>query len=150
MKFKTSSGQPMQIILLSGHSVVIPGEFGEDPINPIFINEALARGCIADEREAAPNTVKVQAGSAAMNQVASPEAAYRAAFIDMLGRKGTAAGDNDFTADGTPNTNSVSKLVGFRANKEELLAEWHKLAAEAGADAPADPVVTPPADSPLE
>jgi len=137
MKFKTSTGEDLQIVLLSGHSIVIGPEFGED-VPPIFVNECLAKGCIADRSIAEPNDAKVEAGQDAMNQNATPEAEYRKAFIAMLERTGTPEGESDFTADGTPNTNSVSKLVGFRANKEDLLHEWHKMQEEAKAEAAND------------
>ena len=130
MKFKTSTGSSLQIILLSGHSIVIGPEFGEVP--DIFVNECLAKGCIADRSIAEPNDAKVQAGNGAEGQE-SQQQAYRKAFVTMLERNE----EDDFTNDGFPNTNSVSKLVGFRANKEEMLAEFRqmKIEAEAGKQA---------------
>lgn len=126
MKFKTSTGGDLQIILLSGHSIVIGSEFSEVP--DIFVNECLAKGCIADRSIAEPNDAKVQAGDSAEGQE-SQQQAYRKAFVTMLERNE----EDDFTNDGFPNTNSVSKLVGFRANKEEMLAEFRQMQIEAEA-----------------
>ena len=131
MKFKTSTGSSLQIILLSGHSIVIGPEFGEH-VPDIFVNECLAKGCIADRSIAEPNDAKVQAGAGAEGQEDQKQA-YRKAFVTMLERNE----EGDFTNDGFPNTNAVSKLVGFRANKEEMLAEFRqmKIEAEAGEQA---------------
>lgn len=129
MKFKSPTAVPVQVVLLSGHSTNIGPEFEE--VADIFINEALARGCLPQKTVHEPSTARVKAGEGAQGQNDDPAADYRKAFISMLERKGTPEGEADFTADGTPNTNSVSKLVGFRANKEELLAVWHELVKEA-------------------
>lgn len=130
MKFKTSTGGELHIILLSGHSIVIGPDFGEVP--DIFVNEALARGCIADRSIAEPNKTVVKAGAGAQGQE-DQQQAYRKAFITMLERNE----EGDFTNDNLPNTNAVSKLAGFRANKEEMLAEFRQMQIEAADAKPA-------------
>lgn len=128
MKFRSPTAEPVTLILGSGHSCNIGPEFEELP--DIFVNDTLARGCVADRSIAEGNNAKVQAGPDAVNQD-TPEQSYRKAFVVMLERNE----EGDFTADGLPNTNSVSKLVGFRANKEDLLAEFRQMQIEAESQA---------------
>lgn len=127
MKFKSPTDTPVQIVLLSGHSTNIGPEFEE--VADIFINEALARGCLPESTVRTPSTAKVEAGAGAQGQNNDPKADYRKAIVTMLDR----SEDGDFTGDGLPNNNAVSKLVGFRAVKEDVLEVFREMKAEAEA-----------------
>ena len=127
MKFKSPTDTPVQVVLLSGHSMNIGPEFEE--VADIFINEALARGCLPESTVQAPSTAKVEAGAGAQGQNNDPKADYRKAIVTMLDR----SEDGDFTGDGLPNNNAVSKLVGFRAVKEDVLEVFREMKAEAEA-----------------
>lgn len=69
-----------------------------------------------------------------------PEAeAILAAITTMLERRGKTEGDGDFTADGIPNCNVLSRMCGFTVKKDAMIEVWNSLA-------PADANDPPPSD----
>jgi len=119
---------PIRVPLLSGHVALIGNEWRELP--EIFHVEAVRRGAEREDRADIPypQAVQVQAGPDAMSQTVGEDAHYRQAITAMLIR----SVDGDFTGDGLPNTNVVSKLCGFRAVKEDVLRVFRAMKAEAG------------------
>lgn len=47
MKFKSKSGSPVRIALLSGHVTIVTGEFQQ--LNEIFHSEAYSLGCVSED-----------------------------------------------------------------------------------------------------
>ncbi len=118
MKFHSPTGQPMQISLVSGHTIVITPEGNEVPA--MFRREAIARGAVAE--------VEGDAGSAP-----APKAQFDRGQIvaDALNAMLDGGAEGDFTADGKPNLTKINARVGFKVAREEADAAWAKASAPA-------------------
>lgn len=117
MKFYPPEGQPVQIALTTGHIAVIEATGTE--LETKFHREAIALGCMPEgiERETP------QEGKAFDKMSAIVEA------MQMMVKEPNAA---DFTADGKPKTDAVSKIVGFTVSREERDNAWEAVVDDAG------------------
>lgn len=129
MQFRSPTGEPIRVCLLSGHAALIGPEWRDLP--EIFHREALAQGAQCDATRIENVTVTVQAGEGAQVPATNEDDDYRNAIILMLERKQP----GDFVAStGLPNLKSLQKVVGFNVDKEKAYAVFHELTAEAATD----------------
>jgi hypothetical protein len=127
MNFRSPTGKPIRLPLLSGHTAVVGAEPRELP--EIFHLAAHTAGCVRDNDPPPPAEVPVTTGPNGPQSSGDHDEAYRSALTKMLEREE----EGDFTADSLPNINAVSKLCGFRANKEAVLKVFRAMKDEAGA-----------------
>lgn len=116
MKFFPPGDEAIQIGLTSGHMAVVEPQGSE--LHPAFHKEAIARGCMPDGIERAPN---------------EPEQAFdkMASIIEAMHKMVDAGNEADFTGDGKPKTDAVSKLVGFTVSRDERDTAWDAVANDA-------------------
>lgn len=119
MKLKSSWDTPVQVALLSGHTIVV-GPEGRD-VPKMFISEAFKRGCI-------PINVEVED--------------LDADNVDLIGEKKIEAivegmkemlnNDCKLTGAGLPNLKDLAKVTGFYVSKLEAFEAWNVLETETG------------------
>ena len=127
MLFRSPSNDPIHISTLSGHAAVIGPEWRELP--EFLHHAALAAGAECDQERVVARKVEPASAPDAMAREADYDDVYRTALAKMIERNE----DGDFTADGLPNTNIVSKLCGLSARKNDVLRVYRAMQAEAGA-----------------
>lgn len=128
MYFRSHTGQPIRLALLSGHVTIVGPEWRE--LSQIFHQAAFQAGCERSDQPPPPAQLKRDDG----RSMGDHDAAYRAALVTMLSRNE----EGDFTRDSLPNTNTVSGLCGFSARKEDVLRVFREMKEEAQAAADAE------------
>jgi len=130
MKFRHHTG--VRLALTSGLVTLVGPDWR--PLREEFHREALAKGCECDQSTIRTQELKPPAGGS--TEAVTPldeRTKIRAALIRMVERNG----EDDFTASGTPNLNTLSKEAGFRVDRTVGLEVWHELEREAQAAADA-------------
>ncbi|MGE4338841.1 MAG: hypothetical protein AB7E55_23110 [Pigmentiphaga sp.] len=119
MKFFPPADQPVQIALTTGHIAIVEPTGTE--LHPNFHREAIAKGCMPEgvERET-PETGK------AFDKMSS--------IVEAMQMMAEEPNEADFTADGKPKTDAVSKIVGFTVSREERDNAWEAVADDGGAE----------------
>lgn len=113
MKFTSTTGEPVHLALLSGHTAVVGTEPTELP--KMFHREAIARGCLPEGVTLEPK--ESTDGNFDRKKV------IRDAIEAML--DGT--DPEDFTGDGKPKVDRVSAKAGFRVSREEADAVFEEI-----------------------
>lgn len=109
MKFFPPADESIQIALTTGHIAIVEPTGTE--LHPNFHREAIALGCMPEGVErAAPQESKPFDKMSAI-----VEAMYK--MVDD-------ANEADFTGDGRPKTDAVSKRVGFTVSSSERDNAW--------------------------
>jgi len=118
MFLKSLNGKDIQVALLSGHCTIVGPEGCE--VAPMFVAEAMRMGCVTADVMAddIPKELPVVPDAGRVGRVAE---AVRAMLEDGC----------ELTGTGMPHLKEVQKNVGFMATKEELVAAWGVLEAEA-------------------
>ena len=130
MKFRSPTTAPIRVALLSGHTALIGPEWRE--LDPIFHRDALALGAQCDATEIDNPTVTPASSDEAKQAVTDTDTEIRKAIIEMLNRDE----DGDFVAStGLPNLTVLQKMLGFRAEKEQVYAVFRAMKDEAGGEA---------------
>lgn len=117
MKFFPPADEAIQIGLTSGHMAVI--EPGGSELHPSFHREAIARGCLPEGIDRAP-----QEPAQAFDKMA--------AIIEAMHKMVDEGNEADFTGDGKPKTDAVSKLVGFTVSRDERDTAWEAVVDDGG------------------
>jgi hypothetical protein len=118
--FKSASGEPIRVALLSGHTTIIRDDWIE--LDPMFHREALANGAITNEMQTVPQVVPI---AEAVEH--SDRDLIRQALQQMLER----SQPDDFTRAGLPDLTATRALVGKRVAKEDIYAVWQAMQSEA-------------------
>ncbi|MFZ2981877.1 MAG: hypothetical protein WA085_12660 [Sphingobium sp.] len=119
MKFYPPADKPIQIALTSGHITIV--EPAGTELETKFQREAIALGCMPEgvEREAP------QEGKGFDKMASIIEAMH--AMVDV-------ADVAEFTGDGKPKTDAVSKRVGFTVSSSERDTAWEAVADDSPAE----------------
>lgn len=123
MKFRSPTGEAIQVGLTTGHTCLIPIPTDAAPqgieIEKRFQRAAIAAGALpegveaeTEEEKAAPTRSEV------IDQ----------AIIKMLD---SSTESDDFKGDGTPNITNLQRRVGFKLSREEVQASWARVKAGA-------------------
>ncbi len=115
-KFRSPTGEPLHVALITGHTMVIPiTEDGVDvPLH--FQREAISRGAVLVDG----GTAEVQ------TQILNRQLMLREVLVAML----AGADKDDFTADGKPNLVKLKAKAGFAVTREEADAAFAELTAK--------------------
>lgn len=133
MKFRAPTDQPIHLALTSGHTAVVTREPVE--LHAMFAKEAISRGCLPGnltEEEA----VLIATGG----QAQDPGFVRLDKLIEGINKMLDSSDEANFTNDGRPRVDAVSKTVGFTVTREEVATAWEKVSADlkkaggAGAD----------------
>lgn len=117
MKFFPPGDEAIQIGLTSGHMAVVEPQGSE--LHPAFHKEAIALGCMPEGIGRAPQ---------------EPEQGFNkmAAIIEGVQRMIDSGNEADFTGDGKPKTDALSKLVGFTVSRDERDTAWDTVVSDSG------------------
>lgn len=118
------TGQIRVVVNETGHVALVGPEGKKLP--KIYHNAAIAAGCACDAPTLMREDVKTQASPDAKNEK-PPAARIKDALKTMLERDV----DGDFTNNGEPNLNVVSKLAGLRAMRKDVAPIFAELKLEA-------------------
>ena len=114
MKFRAPSGE-IRVSNILGHCAVVGAEWRELP--EILHRDAMAAGCECDQTRVATPEAKPETAADAPKRVVDEATVIREVLEVMLVRNEA----GDFTGDGTPNANVVSKLAGMSLRKEAVM-----------------------------
>lgn len=120
--FVSTSGQPVHIALISGHTAAVGTE--PTPLHPRFHREAVIKGCVPegfhrhdDARDA--NSVEATRAEVILKAIAK--------MVDEA-TADPAQQVNLFTGDGRPDANVLSSRCGFTVRAQERDAAWDRYA----------------------
>jgi hypothetical protein len=117
MKFFPPEDKPVQIALTTGHIAIVEPT-GTD-LHPNFHREAIALGCMPEGIERA-----IPQEGKAFDKMS--------AIVEAMQAMVEAPSEEDFTADGKPKTDAVSRIVGFTVSREERDNAWEAVVDDGG------------------
>lgn len=127
MRFRSPTSTPVRVALTTGHVLLIGEELTEVP--DFMVREAVANGAIPEGVSPELMQLKSEAGADA-----SIAARIREALQAMVKDRDSQEGPDEFTANGLPSVTAVSKRVGQKVSKEEVLAAWAELNGDGDGD----------------
>ncbi len=127
MRFRSPTSTPVRVALTTGHVLLIGPELTEVP--DFMVREAVANGAIPEGVSPELMQLKSEAGTDA-----SITARIREALQTMLAERDTKEGPDEFTANGLPSVSAVSRRVGQKVSKEEVLAVWAEVNGDGDGD----------------
>lgn len=122
MKFKSPTGKDIQINLDNGLSATVFPDWCD--LQPAFHREAYALGCISDNM----SDDAIAAGMAVASGVGIDR---KQKIRDALEKMMLDGKPEDFTANGQPKIGAVRDLVGIGIDREEMMAVWNEIEADA-------------------
>ena len=126
-----------RLALTSGHVTFVGSDWQE--LAPRFHDEAVRAGCQFDQQIVAPPPpAPPGAPSPDAVTVLDDEKVLRAALIRMVER----SAEDDFTAAGMPNLNTLRKEAGINFDRELAYRVFHALKQEAGVETSSEPDTT--------
>jgi len=116
MQLKSSTGKPVQVALLSSHTIVVPPEGCEVP--KMFLQEAFKMGCVPIEVDI--EEVKDDGALTGARKISVIVETIKKMLNDGCKLSGT----------GLPNLKEVSAATGFHVTKIEVAEAWNIIEAE--------------------
>lgn len=113
MKFKAPGSDPIMVALLSGDTITIPNDAKGVEVPTRFRKEALARGAV-------PVGIDVEEEDGSKKEQKSKHQL----IVEAIGKLVEEGEDEDFTGDGKPKTDPLSKVAGFTVTASERDAAW--------------------------
>lgn len=114
MQFRAPSGE-IRVSNIYGHSAIVGTEWMTLP--DILHRDAMAAGCICEQSVVETKAPVAESAPSAPKRVVDEATVIREVLEVMLVRNEA----GDFTGDGTPNANVVSKLAGMNVRKEAVM-----------------------------
>lgn len=126
-EFRSQTGKPVRISLVSGHTIIIPADEWAD-VPEIFWSEAFSKGCLSKDTLNAVMAEQVAKEQPKIHKMMSNLAERRDAIERVLAGW-FEAGEMELhlTAKGTPNTSHVDKALGYRVNKADIDAAFYRI-----------------------
>lgn len=123
IRFRSPDESVIHVAITGGHAARVGPEWRELP--PILHKQAIALGCITDNMTAE--------SIAALPVSAKPPfdtaQAIKEGIVKMLESEDD---DDNFTKAGLPNLNTLSHVVGFSVDREQMQTVWAEMKATAG------------------
>ena len=127
MLFKSPTGQPIQVAILTGCCAVVGDEWRELPVD--LHRKAIEEGCITSDMDLAT----INAGQ----PQPSADKSNEQILIEVIKAMMENPEASDFRSDGMPNIKSVIRNCGWTASREEVAQAVQAIADEAQAIADA-------------
>lgn len=120
MKFKSPTEKPVYVASTTSVCAWVGPEYRELPA--CLHREALAKGCITDNMDAASIS---EQGQSEPGRINAPEERLRDVLVELSVRGGA----EDFTRDGLPDMRKLTKKCGFGVNREDMVRIWQQIRA---------------------